>query len=134
MPAVDWDHLRRAAHEVAARAYAPYSGFPVGAAGLASDGRIVIGCNVENASTGLSLCAECGVVAALRAGGTGHLVAIACVDASGADLVPCGRCRQLLHEHGGPDLLVNGVPLARLLPDPFGPEQLGVEPPWTSSS
>jgi cytidine deaminase len=134
MPTVDWDALRAAAVRAAAGAYAPYSGYPVGAAGLVDDGRTVVGCNVENASTGLSLCAECGVVSALHATGGGVLVALACVDRSGAPLVPCGRCRQLLHEHGGPDLLVNGRPLTELLPDPFGPEHLGVRPPWTPST
>lgn len=130
MPEVDWEHLRRAAREAAGAAYAPYSRFPVGAAGLAADGRVVTGCNVENASTGLSLCAECGVISALVAGGGGPLVAIACVDLAGDPLAPCGRCRQLLHEHGGPALAVNERPLAELLADPFGPEQLGVRPPW----
>jgi cytidine deaminase len=116
---VDWDELRRAAVEVRAHAYSPYSRFPVGAAGLVDDGRIVAAANVENASYGLSLCAECGVVSGLHASGGGRLVALACVDQQGEPLVPCGRCRQLLQEHGGPDLLVNGRPLGELLPDPF---------------
>lgn len=116
---VDWDGLHAAAVAVRASAYAPYSQFPVGAAGLVDDGRVVAAANVENASYGLSLCAECGVVSGLHAGGGGRLVALACVDGDGAPLVPCGRCRQLLHEHGGPDLLVNGRRLAELLPDPF---------------
>lgn len=123
-PEVDWPSLRAAAAEVRARAYAPYSSFPVGAAGLVDDGRVVAAANVENASLGLSLCAECGVVSALHATGGGRLVAVACVDRGGRDLEPCGRCRQLLHEHGGPGLLVNGRPLAELLPHPFGPDDL----------
>jgi cytidine deaminase len=118
-PAVDWQALRTAATAAAGRAYAPYSDFPVGAAALVDDGRTVTAANVENASYGLTLCAECGIVSALHATGGGRLVAVACVDADGADLVPCGRCRQLLHEHGGSALLVNGRPLRELLPDPF---------------
>ena len=118
-PTIDWDALRAAAEEACGRAYAPYSGFPVGAAALVDDGRIVAAANVENASYGLSLCAECGVVSSLHATGGGRLVALACVGGDGQTLTPCGRCRQLLHEHGGPDLLVNGTPLSALLPDPF---------------
>jgi cytidine deaminase len=104
MSRVDWPELRRAALEAMGTAYAPYSQFPVGAAALVDDGRIVVGCNVENASYGVGLCAECGVVSALHAGGGGRLVAFACVDSRGDLLMPCGRCRQLLWEHGGPDL------------------------------
>ena len=85
-------------------------------------------CNVENASYGLTLCAECGLVSALHATGGGRLVAVACVDGRGQPLVPCGRCRQLLHEHGGPDLLFNARPLSELLPDAFGPEHLHRRP------
>jgi cytidine deaminase len=121
---VDWDALRAAALDACSRAFAPYSGFPVGAAALVDDGRTLSAANVESASYGLSLCAECGIVSALHASGGGRLVAIACVDRNGADLAPCGRCRQLLHEHGGPDLLCNGRRLAELLPDPFGPDDL----------
>ena len=123
-PEVDWDRLRAAAVDACGRAYAPYSRFPVGVAGLVDDGRVLTACNVENASYGLALCAECGLVSALHATGGGRLVAVACVDGKGRALVPCGRCRQLLHEHGGPDLLVNGTPLSALLPDPFGPDDL----------
>lgn len=123
-PDVDWAELRRAAAETARRAYAPYSRYRVGAAGLTDDGRIVVGCNVENASYGLTLCAECGLVSSLHATGGGRLVAVMCVDGDGEPLVPCGRCRQLLHEHGGPELLVNGRPLDELLPDAFGPDHL----------
>ncbi len=104
---VDWQRLRAAATEVMLRAYARYSNFPVGAAALVDDGRIVVGCNVESASYGLTLCAECGVVSSLYATGGGRLVALSCVDGNGELLMPCGRCRQLLWEHGGPQLLVD---------------------------
>lgn len=120
---MDWVGLRAAAQEAMRQAYAPYSRFPVGAAGLVDDGRVVIGCNVENASHGLGLCAECGLVSALHASGGGRLVAVACVDGAGEPLVPCGRCRQLLLEHGGAECLIetpSGVrPLGELLPDAF---------------
>lgn len=112
--------VREAALEVAARAYAPYSGLRVGAAALVDDGRVVAGCNVENASYGLTLCAECGLVSALAAGGGGRLVEVACVSAGGADLTPCGRCRQLLLEHSTPGCTVNGALLTDLLPSAFG--------------
>jgi cytidine deaminase len=125
---MDWEALRSAAREVMTRAYAPYSGFRVGAAGLVDDGRLVTGCNVENASYGLSLCAECGLVSALAAGGGGRLVALACVDGAGAVLMPCGRCRQLLWEHAAPGLVVDApggpVPISELLPKAFGPDDL----------
>ena len=125
---VDWPELRRVALEAMGRAYAPYSQFPVGAAALVDDGRVVAGCNVENASYGLGLCAECGLVSALHASGGGRLVAFACVDGHGNVLMPCGRCRQLLWEHGGPDLLIDTVdgarPMTDLLPLPFGGEDL----------
>jgi cytidine deaminase len=124
----DWDALRAAAREICARAYAPYSDFPVGAAALVDDGRIVTGCNVENASYGLALCAECGLVSALHASGGGRLLAFACVDRQGSALMPCGRCRQLLWEHGGPDCLVDtpaGIQtMAELLPLAFGADNL----------
>jgi cytidine deaminase len=123
-PALDWDALRAEAARAAARAYMPYSHFPVGAAGLVDDGRVVVGCNVENASYGLTLCAECGLVSALHASGGGRLTAVAVTDPDGRDLAPCGRCRQLLYEAGGPDLRVNGRPLRELLPDAFGPGDL----------
>ncbi len=127
-PAVDWEALRAAARDAMSHAYAPYSKFPVGAAALVDDGRTVTGCNVENASYGLALCAECGLVSALHAGGGGRLVAFTCVDGAGELLMPCGRCRQLLYEHGGPELLVelpSGVKtMAEVLPDAFGPERL----------
>jgi cytidine deaminase len=126
--AVDWEALRRAARDVMERAYAPYSGFPVGAAALADDGRVVVGCNVENAAYGVALCAECGLVSALHASGGGRLVAFTCVDLRGNVLMPCGRCRQLLWEHGGPGLLVETVrgvrTMSEVLPDAFGPDDL----------
>jgi cytidine deaminase len=124
-PAIDWDVLRAAATRACEGAYAPYSAFPVGAAAVVDDGRIVTAANVENASYGLSTCAEVGVAVQLHATGGGRLVAIAVVDGSGDPLVPCGRCRQVLMEHGGPDLLVDGRPLRELLPDAFGREHLG---------
>lgn len=126
--AVDWDSLRRNAISVAANAYAPYSGLRVGAAGLVEDGRVFTGCNVENVSYGLGLCAECAVVCALRAAGCARLVALSCTDAAGDLLMPCGRCRQLLLEHGGAELLIDhpagAKRLAELLPDAFGPDAL----------
>jgi cytidine deaminase len=125
---VDWSQLRAAAVEAMRRAYAPYSNFPVGVAGLVDDGRIVVGCNVENASYGLGLCAECAMVSTLHLTGGGRLVAVACVDGRGEPLTPCGRCRQLLWEHGGPTCLVDSaerpVPMAELLPGAFGPDDL----------
>ena len=128
MSTIDWEGLRAAAREAMAHAYVPYSNYPVGAAALVDDGRTVSGCNVENASYGVGLCAECGLVSALHASGGGRLVAFACVDGRGAVLMPCGRCRQLLYEHGGPDLLVDtpeGVlPMDRVLPQAFGPHNL----------
>lgn len=128
MSRVDWESLRLAAVDVMHRAYAPYSKFPVGAAGLVDDGRVVTGCNVENAAYGVVLCAECGVVSQLHATGGGRLVALSCVDASGEPILPCGRCRQLMWESGGPRMLVdsrNG-PLAMesLLPHGFGPSDI----------
>lgn len=125
---IDWEALRQAARQVCTRAYAPYSGFPVGVAGLTDAGRIVTGCNVENASYGVGLCAECGMVSQLHATGGGRLIAVACVNGSGGALMPCGRCRQLLWEHGGPHCLVDtprgARPMAALLPDAFGPGDL----------
>jgi cytidine deaminase len=124
---IEWEALRAAARVVALNARAPYSGLSVGAAALVDDGRMVVGCNVENASYGLSLCAELGVVSALVAGGPGRLVAVA-VQARDAVLMPCGRCRQVLLEVAAPGCLVDGVDgprlLASLLPDAFGPTDL----------
>ena len=129
MTDVDWAGLRDAARAARDRAYAPYSGFPVGAAALVDDGRVVSGCNVENASYGVGLCAECGLVSALHATGGGRLVAFTCVGPDGELLMPCGRCRQLLFEFGGTDLLVETaargvVPMSEVLPDAFGPADL----------
>jgi cytidine deaminase len=123
-PPVDWTGLRAAATAAARDAYAPYSGFRVGAAGLVDDGRVVVGCNVENASYGLTLCAECGLVSALHASGGGRLVAVAVTGPDGDDIACCGRCRQLLREHGGVDVLVNERPMSWWLPESFGPEDL----------
>jgi cytidine deaminase len=127
-PNIDWKTLRAKAIEVSNHAYAPYSRFPVGAAALTADRRILVGCNVENVSYGLGLCAECSVVCALHSGGGGRLVALSCVDGAGTTLMPCGRCRQLLLEHGGPEMLIDHPagprPLADLLPDAFGPDDL----------
>jgi cytidine deaminase len=126
---IDWDSLRAYATQVMERAYAPYSEYKVGAAGLVDDGRVVLGCNVENAAYGVALCAECGMVSALHSTGGGRLVAVACVDSRGEPLMPCGRCRQLLWENGGPTMALltpSGVrPMAEVLPDAFGAENLG---------
>ena len=133
MTAIDWERLHAEAITVMGGAYAPYSGFPVGAAALVDDGRVVSGCNVENASYGLGLCAECGLVSALAASGGGRLLAIVCVDAKGQLLAPCGRCRQVLMEFGGRELLIArpGGPrsLGDLLPDAFTPDDLANRPP-----
>ncbi|BBX97993.1 cytidine deaminase [Mycobacterium lacus] len=130
---VDWNVLRDKAIHAAAGAYAPYSRFGVGAAALVDDGRVVTGCNVENASYGLSLCAECGVVCALHSTGGGRLRALSCVDGRGSVLMPCGRCRQLLLEHGGPGMLIDHPAgtrrLGELLPDPFDAGDLSRERP-----
>jgi len=125
--AVDWAALRAEATRAAAHAYAPYSHLHVGAAALVDDGRVVSGCNVENASYGLTLCAECGLVSALHSSGGGRLVAVVCVDGAGNYLAPCGRCRQLLYEHG-PDAVIGWDPepiaITGLLPHAFGPHDL----------
>jgi cytidine deaminase len=125
---VDWDRLTDAACAAAANAYVPYSHYQVGAAALVDDGRVVTGCNVENASYGLTLCAECGLVSNLAATGGGRLTHFVCVDGAGELTSPCGRCRQLLFEHGGPGLVlrtVSGVRrMAEILPDAFGPDYL----------
>lgn len=127
-PSVDWDQLRSIAREANRRAYAPYSNYRVGAAALVDDGRIVSGCNVENAAYGVTLCAECGLISDLVIGGGGRLVAFTCLDAAGSVIMPCGRCRQLLWEHGGPQLLVEtpaGVlTMNEVLPQAFGADDL----------
>lgn len=128
MGQIDWEALRAAAVAALAWSYSPYSKFPVGVAGIVDDGRIVSGANVENASYGLTLCAECSMVSALHASGGGRLVAAYCVDGNGDALMPCGRCRQLLYEHGGPGLQImtpRGVQtMAQILPQAFGPWDL----------
>ncbi|KAF0848443.1 cytidine deaminase [Nocardia caishijiensis] len=128
MSEIDWNMLRDMAFRVMGRAYAPYSGFPVGAAALTTDGRIVSGCNVENVSYGLTLCAECVLVGNLFESGGGRLAAVSVTDSRGEILMPCGRCRQLLFEHGGGELLVDHVEgpkrLRELLPYAFGPDDL----------
>ena len=128
MNTVDWDGLRAAAHAATARSYAPYSKFRVGAAAVTNDGRIVTGCNVENASYGISLCAECGLVSQLHDSGGGRLVAVTAMHSDGTILAPCGRCRQLLLEAGGDGLMVDGAsgprPLSELLPDSFSIDDL----------
>src|SRR3954449_9420399 len=128
-PEVDWDALRTAAREAMTHAYVPYSTFPVGVAGLVDDGRLVTGCNVENASYGLGLCAECGMVSDLARTGGGRPVRLAGVGGDGQPLMPCGRCRQLLWEHGGSELLVEtptgAVPMTVLLPHAFDVTDLG---------
>jgi cytidine deaminase len=125
---IDWSALRDRALTETKNSYVPYSHFPVGAAALVDDGRIVAGCNVENASYGLSLCAECGLVSNLVATGGGRLVAVVAIHGDGEILMPCGRCRQLLYEFGGKDVLIDSKsgakPLGELLPDSFGPEDL----------
>jgi cytidine deaminase len=125
---INWNMLRRKAIDVSEHAYAPYSGFRVGAAALVDDRRLVAGCNVENVSYGLGLCAECAVVCALHSTGGGRLVALSCVGPDGEVLMPCGRCRQVLLEHGGPEMLIDHPsgprPLRELLPDAFGPDDL----------
>ena len=125
----DWTALHEAAVAALPHSYSPYSNFPVGVAGVTDDGRVVWGANIENASYGLTLCAECSMVSHLFATGGGRLVAVACVDGSVHPLMPCGRCRQLLYEHGGPDMQLmtpEGVLTMRdVLPQAFGPEHLG---------
>lgn len=128
MADVDWDELRARARQAAVHAYAPYSGVRVGAAGLVDDGRIVVGCNVENASIGLTTCAENGVASSLHATGGGRLVALAVVAGDGEYLAPCGRCRQVLSEHADMDLLIDAgegtVTLGELLPGAFTPADM----------
>ena len=125
---IPWGELRAAAIEAMKKAYVPYSKFPVGAAALVEDGRIVSGCNVENASYGLTLCAECSLVSALTMTGGGSLTAFYCVDGSSNVLMPCGRCRQLLFEHSAPGMVLETVSgkrtIEQVLPDAFGPRDL----------
>jgi cytidine deaminase len=125
---INWDALHVSAKEIMAKAYAPYSNFKVGVAALVDDGRVVVGCNSENASYGVGLCAECGLISSLTATGGGRLVAAVCVDGDGNYLSPCGRCRQLLFEHGGNEMLFmtpdGPKPMSHMLPWAFGPEDL----------
>jgi len=124
----DWEALRAEAVAAMRHAYAPYSGYSVGVAGRVDDGRTVVGCNVENAAYGVALCAECGMVSQLHVTGGGRLTHVVCVDGQGAVIMPCGRCRQLLSENGGADMLlwtVSGVKrMDEVLPDAFGPDDL----------
>ncbi len=125
---VNWAELKAAAISALDNSYAPYSKFPVGAAALTDSGKIITGANVENASYGLGLCAECSLISELFRTGGGKLVAFACVDKHGNELMPCGRCRQLLYEHHAPGMLLNTVSgiksIQEVLPDAFGPEDL----------
>ena len=125
---IDWDSIHNLAKDAMKKAYAPYSNFPVGVAALVNDGRLISGANVENASYGVGLCAECSLIGALTMSGGGRLVAIVCVDADGNFLSPCGRCRQLIFEHGGNDALLmtpdGPQKMSAMLPWAFGPENL----------
>ncbi len=124
----DWDELRSAAVAARGKAYAPYSDSQVGAAGLVDDGRVVVGCNVENAAYGVALCAECGMVSQLHVTGGGRLTHVVCVNKHAETIMPCGRCRQLLWENGGPDLVLltpeGELTMRAVLPQAFGPEDL----------
>jgi len=125
---IDWDLLHARAVEASSKAYVPYSRFPVGAAALVDDGRVVSGANIENAAYGVTLCAECSLVSEMVMGGGGRIVAFACVNGAGERLMPCGRCRQLLSEHAAPGMLLDTVSgirtMAEVLPDAFGPAAL----------
>ncbi|CAB4652918.1 unannotated protein [freshwater metagenome] len=125
---INWESLHQSAKEIMQKAYAPYSNFKVGVAALVDDGRVVVGCNSENASYGVGLCAECGLISSLTATGGGRLIAAVCVDGDGNYLSPCGRCRQLLFEHGGNEMLFmtpdGPKPMSHMLPWAFGPEDL----------
>ncbi|MCO1338222.1 cytidine deaminase [Kocuria polaris] len=128
MTDADWGRLQEAAVDAMRRAYAPYSKFPVGAAALTDDGRLISGCNVENAAYGVVLCAECTMIGQLQMTGGGRLRAFYCVGGDGAVLMPCGRCRQLLFEHRAPGMelmTVSGIKtMDQVLPDAFGPDDL----------
>ncbi|ANP28098.1 cytidine deaminase [Dermabacter vaginalis] len=130
---VDFEPLLQAAREVAARAYVPYSRYPVGAAGLVDDGRLVRGCNVENAGYGVTLCAECGMISELVATGGGKIRAFVCVNRLGEVIMPCGRCRQLLAEHAAGDFTIltpkGEASLEEMLPQSFGPADLDAAAP-----
>jgi cytidine deaminase len=130
--AIPWNELREQARHATSTSYAPYSHVTVGASAITTDGRVVVGANIENASYGLTLCAECSLVSDLARVGGGRLLAVSIVAGDGQPIAPCGRCRQLLFEHGGNDLLVDAgedsepTPLRELLPEAFGPEDLGI--------
>lgn len=128
MTSIDWDALREVAKEALSHAYAPYSNFPVGVAAIVDDGRVISGANVENASYGLGLCAECALVSSLHMTGGGKLVAFTCVDGHGNALMPCGRCRQLLYEHSAEGMLLDTLSgiktIDEVIPDAFGPRTL----------
>ncbi|MDR9362687.1 MAG: cytidine deaminase [Microbacteriaceae bacterium] len=125
---INWEQLRLKALEASKNSYAPYSNYPVGAAAIVDDGRVITGANVENASYGLTLCAECSMVSELFATGGGKLVAFSCVDSTGAVIMPCGRCRQLLSEHAAHGMMletVSGIKsIEEVIPDAFGPRDL----------
>lgn len=127
---VDWQAIRQAAIAALDHAYVPYSNYPVGAAALVDDGRIVSGCNIENASYGVTLCAECAMVGDLHMGGGGKLVAFVCVNRDEETIMPCGRCRQLLFEHSAEGMILDTVSglrtIDQVLPDAFGPRDLEV--------
>jgi cytidine deaminase len=128
MSEINWDALRAVAVEAMKKSYSPYSNFAVGAAALTTDGRVVSGCNIENASYGLTLCAECSLVSDLLMSGGGKLIAFTCVDANSNVLMPCGRCRQLLVEHAAPEMILETISglktMAEVLPDAFTREEL----------
>lgn len=127
---IDWARLRDAAREAMQHAYVPYSNYPVGAAAIVDDGRLVSGCNVENASYGLTLCAECSLVSQLHMTGGGRLVAFVCVNGAGEVIMPCGRCRQLLYEHSAEGMRLDTVSglrtIDQVIPDAFGPRDLEI--------
>jgi len=125
---IDWESLRAHAKEALTHSYSPYSNFPVGVAAIVDDGRVITGANIENASYGVTLCAECSLVSALHMSGGGKLVAFTCVDGHGNILMPCGRCRQLLYEHSAEGMQLETVlgikTIDEVLPDAFGPRTL----------
>lgn len=131
MSEINWKQLTEAANQALACSYSPYSNYPVGAAALTEDGRLITGANIENASYGVTLCAECSLVSELFRTGGGRLIAFACVDKEGKALMPCGRCRQLLFEHSAPGMLLQSVSgimtIEQMLPDAFGPDRLATE-------
>ena len=119
---MDWDALVDAAWNVREQAYAPYSNFKVGAALLATDGRIFTGCNVENLSYGLTICAERVAIGSALAAGVRNFLAVAVVADTSVPISPCGACRQVLSEFSVPDVMLASrgerirFPLEELLP------------------